>query len=231
MWFLNRDCQMSPADAPTETHKASEAGVVVTVCGLHHAGATLAAAHSSYHGIGGQVHPRPSGNGSHRSHIWRRGSVLWAGCRRGKGGGTLKWINDDAPENVRQKTIVGRLTDVTLRQHVGHYCSLRLLVVLILTLVLLVLRLVLRLIQGLVLWLVLRLRLRLRLRLGFSVWHRRRGRGGSGRALTSAVDPSIRALKVCVGRRRSNHRRLPGCRGLIFRTWRRVWAKKSRDTA
>lgn len=66
-----------------------------------------------------------------------------------------------------QKSIVECLTNVTLRQHIGHCCSLRLLVLLIVTLVL---RLVLRLVQGLELRFVLRLGLRLRL--GFSVGHR-----------------------------------------------------------
>lgn len=73
----------------------------------------------------------------------------------------------------KKKAAVERLTNVTLRQHVGHCCSLRLLVLLIVALVLgLVLRLVLRLrlVQGLVLRLVLRLGLRLRL--GLSVGQR-----------------------------------------------------------
>lgn len=115
------------------------------------------------------------------------------------------------------------LTNVTLRQHVGHYCSWRLLVLLVVTLVL---RLVLRLIQGLVLGFVLRLGLRLRL--GFPVGQRGRGGGGSGRALTSAADPSLRAVQVCIDGRRSNPRRLPGHRGLVFGTRRRVCARKSK---
>lgn len=101
------------------------------------------------------------------------------------------------------------LTDVALGQHVGHRRRLRLLVGLMLALVL---GLVLRLIQGLVLGFVLRLRLRL----GVSVGQRGRGRGGGGRALTGAADPSIRALQVCVDGRRSDRRRLPGGRGLVF---------------
>lgn len=121
---------------------------------------------------------------------------------------------------------MARLTNVTLRQHVGHYCSWGLLVLLVVTLVL---RLVLRLIQGLVLGFVLRLGLRLRL--GFPVGQRGRGGGGSGRALTGAADPSFRAVQVCVDGRRSNPRRLPGHRGLVFGARRRVCAKKEQEMA
>lgn len=80
---------MSRADAPTETHEGTRPVQAVTVCGLHHAGAALAAAHPSDHSVGGQVHPRASGNRSRSSHIRRRGSVLRAGCWGGRRGGKL----------------------------------------------------------------------------------------------------------------------------------------------
>lgn len=94
---------------------------------------------------------------------------------------------------------VASLTDTTVSQHVGHSCSVGLLL-------LLVLRLVVRLIQRLVLWFILRLRLRLRLGLGLAVGQGGRGRGGGGGALDGAVDPGLRALQVWMDMRRGSDR-------------------------
>lgn len=56
--------------------KDKTAGVDATVGSLHHAGAALTAAHPADHGVGGQVHPRPSGRRSHSCHVWRGVAVL-----------------------------------------------------------------------------------------------------------------------------------------------------------
>lgn len=63
------------AEARTETKKTG-VGVDATVSSLHHAGAALTTAHPAHHGVGGQVHPRPSGGRSHSGHIWRGVAVL-----------------------------------------------------------------------------------------------------------------------------------------------------------
>lgn len=112
-----------------------------------------------------------------------------------------------------QCSVAPSLTDTTVSQHVGHSCSVGLLL-------LLVLRLVLRLIQRLVLRFILRLGpgLGLGLGLGLAVGQGGRGRGGGGRALDGAVDPGLRALQVWIDVRRGGHHGgLSGHRRLIFR--------------
>lgn len=74
--FFNRDVSDESGRCSHKNTQRNKAGAVVTVCGLHHAGTALAAAHPSDHSVGGQVHPRASGNRSCSSHVWRRRSVL-----------------------------------------------------------------------------------------------------------------------------------------------------------